>query len=96
MIGIWVVVAEVRFGQAAQRLTDQLGPSPDALDIPRRPSGRIDRAAADTIFTEQRALVEADPDDWRGWYHLAEAYDVAGDRRRAREALRTAIERHTD
>jgi hypothetical protein len=94
LIGVWVVIAEVRFGRAAQRLTDQLGPSPDALDIPRRPSGRVDRAAADAIFAEQRALVQADPSDWRSWYHLAEAYDVAGDRRRAREAMRTAIERH--
>jgi cytochrome c-type biogenesis protein CcmH/NrfG len=78
---------------AAQRLTDELGPS-GALELPRRPSGRVDRDAADAVFTQQRARVEDDPDDWRGWYRLGEAYDVAGDRRRAREALRTAIARH--
>jgi hypothetical protein len=94
LIGLWVVVAELRFGRAAQRLTDEIGPSPDGLEIPRRPSGRVDRTAADEVFARQRAVVAADPEDWRGWYRLAEAYDVAGDRRRAREALRTAIAKH--
>jgi Flp pilus assembly protein TadD len=36
-------------------------------------------------------VVERAPDDWRGWFRLAQAYDLAGDRKRAREALRTAI-----
>lgn len=108
LIGLWVVVAEVRFGRQAQRLTAELsGPAADGLpaadrpdgaggplEIPRRPSGRVDRVAADAIFARQRAEVEADPGDWRGWYRLAEAYDVAGDRRRARAAMRTAIARH--
>lgn len=93
LIGIWVVVVELRFGRQAQRLTAELGPG-GSLDIPRRPSGRVDRDAADLVFARARAVVEQDPGDWRGWYHLAEAYDIAGDRRRAREALRTAIERH--
>ena len=39
-----------------------------------------------------RAEVEAAPDDWRGWYRLAHAYDLAGDRKRARSAMRQAIE----
>jgi hypothetical protein len=93
VIGIWVVAVELRFGHQAQRLTGELGPG-EPLDIPRRPSGRVDRDAADLVFDRQRTVVEQDPQDWRGWYRLAEAYDIAGDRRRAREALRTAIERH--
>ncbi len=93
LVGIWVVVVELRFGRQAQLLTAELGPG-DPLDIPRRPSGRVDRDAADLVFERQRATVEQDPGDWRGWYRLAEAYDIAGDRRRAREAMRTAIERH--
>jgi hypothetical protein len=93
LIGVWVVLVELRFGRQAQKLTDELGPG-DPVDIARRPSGRVDRDAADLVFERQRAAVEQDPADWRGWYRLAEAYDVAGDRRRAREALRTAIERH--
>lgn len=92
LIGVYVVVAELRFGRQAQRLTAELGRSTDALELPRRPSGRVDRDAADAIFAEQRRAVEADPTDWRGWYRLSEAYDAAGDRKRAREALRKAIE----
>jgi Flp pilus assembly protein TadD len=57
------------------------------------PSGRVDRAAADARFAERRAEVEAAPDDWRRWYRLALAYDDAGDRRRARAAMRTAIDK---
>ena len=59
---------------------------------PRRPSGRIERDAADELFATVRAEVEAEPDDWRRWYRLARAYDYAGDRRRARDAMKTALE----
>ena len=38
--------------------------------------------------------VEASPDDWRVWFRLAYAYDIAGDRGRARETMRKAIELH--
>ncbi|MDQ2836541.1 MAG: hypothetical protein M3Y42_17160 [Actinomycetota bacterium] len=94
LIGIWVVVAELRFGLASQRLAERLrgeGISPEPPELPRLASGRPDRAAADAWFERQRVLVEAAPDDWRGWFALAQAYDLAGDRRRGREALRTAI-----
>lgn len=96
LIGIWVVVAEVRFGLASQRLAERLiaeGESASPPEIPRHPSGRPDRRSADAVFERQRAVVEAAPDDWRGWFRLAQAYDLAGDRRRGREALRTAIEK---
>ena len=100
LIGVWVLVAELRFGHRAAQLTAELGeddhPIQAPIDVPRRPSGRVDRRAADGVFERQRSRVEADPGDWRNWYRLAEAYDVAGDRRRAREALRTAIARHDD
>jgi len=94
LLGIYVVVAELRFGLASQRLAERLiagGESAAPPQLPRLPSGRPDRAAADEWFQRQRVVVEADPQDWRGWYRLAQAYDLAGDRRRAREALRTAI-----
>lgn len=94
LIGIWVVVAEVRFGAATERLARALGEEhDDAEPLPRMPSGRVDRAAADARFAERRAEVEAAPDDWRRWYRLALAYDDAGDRRRARAAMRTAIDK---
>ena len=65
---------------------------PTIPTLPRRPSGRVDRDAADAHFEVIRAEVEAAPEDWRGWYRLAHAYDLAGDRKRARSAMRHAIE----
>lgn len=95
LVGLWVVVAEIRFGFATQRLAERLdaeGTPPDE-EPARLPSGRIDRDRADETFERRRVEVEADPADWRGWYRLALAYDDAGDRRRARAAMRTAIDR---
>jgi hypothetical protein len=100
LIGIWVVVAELRFGAASQRLAEQLRHEGGQLalpELPRSASGRPvrnDRTVADEWFGERRADVEAAPEDWRGWFRLAEAYDLSGDRKRAREALRTSIEKH--
>ncbi|MCW2497455.1 hypothetical protein [Jatrophihabitans sp.] len=94
LVGLWVVVAEVRFGFATQRLAavlDEEGVEIDEPELARHPSGRVDRKAADAYFERRRTIVEADPENWRGWYQLAVAYDLAGDRRRAREAMRRAI-----
>jgi Flp pilus assembly protein TadD len=55
-------------------------------------SGRIERDAADALFQTVRAEVEAEPDNWVRWYRLARAYDYAGDRGRARETMRKAVE----
>ncbi len=68
------------------------GGLPDTSDLPRRPSGRVERDAADAWFAQRQAETEAAPDDWRNWYRLAHGYDIAGDRRRAREAMRRAID----
>lgn len=92
LVGGWVVAAELRFGLATQRLARRLDED-DAAPLPRTPAGRVERAAADARFELRRRQLEADPDDWQRWYRLAEAYDDAGDRRRARAAMRTAIER---
>jgi hypothetical protein len=95
LLGVWIVVTTWRSGVRIQQLSRRLdaeGALPDVSDLPRRPSGRVDRDAADGWFDERRAEVEAAPDDWRGWYKLAYAYDVAGDRRRARETMRKAVD----
>ncbi|MGT2424635.1 hypothetical protein [Amnibacterium kyonggiense] len=60
-------------------------------DLPRRASGRVERAAADADFGPWADGAEAAPDDWRAWLRLGIAYDNAGDRRRARAAIRRAI-----
>ena len=95
IIGVWVVWRELQFGSRTAELGKALaevGGLPED-DLPRRPSGRVERSAADARFAERRTEVEAAPDDWGAWFRLAVAYDDAGDRRRARSAMRTAIER---
>jgi hypothetical protein len=89
------LAAELVFTVRADRLGARLaaeGGLPDE-ELPARPSGRIDRAAADAVFPRYRAAVEASPEDWRTWYRLGLAYDASGDRRRARWALRQSIRR---
>ncbi|OSC42393.1 hypothetical protein [Mycobacterium decipiens] len=94
-IGLWAMIATLRAGFAHQRLARLIaedGLELDASALPRRASGRIERAAADALFDTVRTELDSDPDDWRRWYRLARAYDYAGDRRRAREAMKTALE----
>lgn len=93
LIGAHLLVRELLFGLRATRLTRRLGaegPLPGD-DLPRRASGRADRAAADAAFLPYAEAAEAHPDDWRAWLRLGLAYDLAGDRRRARAAVRRAI-----
>lgn len=94
LIGIWVLVTTLRAGFAHQRLAGlarEQGMELDVSALPTRPSGRIERDAADELFTTVKAELEADPDNWVRWYRLARAYDFAGDRGRARETMRTAV-----
>lgn len=95
LLGVWLVYSNLRFGWETEKMARELdadGLLPDASHLPRRPSGRVDRDAADAWFEERRAEVEAAPEDWRGWFRLAYAYDVAGDRGRARGAMKKAIQ----
>jgi tetratricopeptide (TPR) repeat protein len=95
LIGVWVMVSTLRAGLAHQRLARIIHDEGLELDIgalPRMPSGRIRREAADALFQSVREEVEREPDNWRHWYRLARAYDYAGDRARARETMRKAVE----
>ena len=94
LIGAWALVATLRAGFAHQRLVRLARAQDmdlDVSDLPRRPSGRIERDAADALFATVKAELDADPDNWVRWYRLARAYDYAGDRSRARETMRTAV-----
>lgn len=94
VVGAWAMVATLRAGIAHQRLgrmAREQGMELDVSDLPRMPSGRIKRDAADALFAEVKVEVEEHPDDWRRWYRLARAYDYAGDRTRARETMKTAM-----
>lgn len=96
LLGVALVVREIQFGRECSRLAGELdrenGLPVD--DLPRRPSGRVDRAAADGRFAKMREDAEAHPDRWQSWFRLSLAYDAAGDRSRARAAARHAIELH--
>jgi hypothetical protein len=92
LLVVGLVGREFLLAATVQRMADDLA-ARDRLpvdDLPRSPGGRIDREAADAAFGPYRDAVDADPQSWEAWYHLAFAYDAARDRKRPREALRKA------
>jgi len=96
LLGLLLVGRELQFGRQCARLADDLADEGGLPvdDLPRRPSGRVDRTAADEQFARMRAETESDPDRWQSWFRLSLAYDAAGDRSRARAAARHAIDLH--
>ncbi|MFJ4650110.1 hypothetical protein ACIP5Y_02430 [Nocardia sp. NPDC088792] len=95
LVGVWVVYSSVRAAFAHQHLARRAHDEDcelDVSDLPRRASGRIERAAADQLFEQVKTEWEADPDNWRTSYRVARAYDYAGDRSRAREIMRRAVD----
>ncbi len=96
VVGLWAVLRELRFGRSTEAMARELearGELP-VDDLPRSPAGRIDRTAADAWFEGFRREVDERPSSWEAWYRLALGYDAAGDRRRARAAMRRAAELH--
>ncbi|HEY1440732.1 MAG TPA: hypothetical protein VGF65_07820, partial [Mycobacterium sp.] len=66
VIGLWAMIATLRAGFAHQKLARLIakdGMELDTSTLPRRPSGRIERDAADALFATVRTEVEGDPDD---------------------------------
>lgn len=93
LLGLWALGRELWFGWRADRLArtlEQEGGIPEE-QVELRPSGRVVRQDADALFPSYREAVEQAPDDWRAWFRLSVVYDAAGDRKRARDAVRTAI-----
>jgi hypothetical protein len=97
VVGIAIVVQELRFGRSAQRLGERLADEEGEIEPLEpaaergRPRNRRDFATADAAFAQRRAEVEAAPDSWRAWYRLGAAYGDAGDVARGRRAVRRAI-----
>lgn len=94
-IGVWIVVQTLRSGIEHQRMSAAVAEAGRDLKVdhlPRRPSGRIEREAADELFAQVKQEWEADPSDWMSTYRIARAYDYAGDRGRARQMMRRASE----
>ncbi|MDJ0317730.1 MULTISPECIES: hypothetical protein [Arthrobacter] len=93
LVAGWALISEVRFGAKTEQMAKILeaeGGLPED-NLPRTPGGRIVRGAADEEFEKYKLEAEAEPEDWRSWFRLSCAYDAAGDRKRARKAMRDAI-----
>ena len=93
-VGVWFLWHAISFGLRTERLgriLDAEGGLPEDT-VERSPAGRPNRAQADEQFARFKAEAEAAPEDWRVWYRLAYAYDVAGDRARARRTMKKAID----
>ena len=82
LVGVAIIVKEVAFGRATERLAALLGSDPGAPSV---------EASPDEAFAVRQAQVEAAPDDWQGWYRLAIAYGDARDTARGRRTMRKAI-----
>lgn len=92
-VGAWVLVREISFGWHTEKLGRILD-SEDGLpedSVERSPGGRADKAQADEQFKRYAAETETNPEDWRSWFRLSIAYDIASDRPRARKTMRRAI-----
>ncbi|MEY4980724.1 MAG: hypothetical protein RL174_62 [Actinomycetota bacterium] len=90
---IFSLVREFKFGIAIEKLGSVLEAENDwpKFNFELRPSGRPTKESARTEFEVYKAKTEADPSNWRIWFALGLTYDAAGDRARARSAMREAI-----
>ena len=93
LLGAWALAAELLFGIRTQKLVSRLDAAGELPvdSLPKRTSGRPERAAADAEFPHYKAAVVADPGSWQAWFRLGLSYDASGDRARARRSIRRAI-----
>lgn len=92
-VAIWGIIRELSFGLRIEKLAKQLqseGKWPE-FGFEVRPSGRAVKSSVQENFEPYREQAEKYPDDWRSWFTLGLVYDAAGDRPRARAAMRRAI-----
>ncbi|SJM48639.1 hypothetical protein FM112_00630 [Gulosibacter sp. 10] len=94
VVGIVFIWKDVRFARRGDRLLRALAEAGELPEdtLPKRPSGRPVREAADADFERWKQEVEAAPEDYRAWARLALAYRASGDTARARRAMRQALE----
>lgn len=92
-VGIWSIIRELKFGLQVEALANQVRDENvwPRFELELRPSGRPIRSSAEKNFAEYAEAAEKSPDDWHSWFNVSLAYDAAGDSRRARAAMRTAI-----
>jgi tetratricopeptide (TPR) repeat protein len=93
VVAAWGIFLELRFGLRIEKLGEILKRENawPRFEFELRPSGRPTRESAEAIFGKYQKLVENDESNWKVWFALGLAYDAAGDRARARKAMRSAI-----
>ncbi len=93
LFGAVFVARDLLFAMQGNRLLQQLAEAHELPEdnLPKRPSGRVVREAADADFERWKNEVEATPQAWAAWARLSLAYRAAGDSHRARAAMRQAI-----
>lgn len=79
LIGAWILWREMRFGYRMQFVAHEWQ--------------KLGIDPSDLTYEDCLPRVEAAPDDWQPWFELGLAYEKAGDRRRARAAMREAEQR---
>lgn len=92
-IALWGIVMELRFGMRIEKLGKvlQIENAWPRFEFELRPSGRPTKDSAQLVFQKFSDQVRQDENNWRNWFALGLAYDAAGDRPRARKAMRMAI-----
>lgn len=93
LLVVGLIAREWIFAARVQKLADDLAARGELAvdDLPRSPGGRIDKEAAIAHFDLAKAQVQADEHSAAAWYRLAFSYEAAGDKKRARAALRQAV-----
>ena len=93
ILAIWLTFMEFRFAVQLEKLTDKISADGNfpQLTFEYRPIGRATKASAAIVFEEYAKKVAADEGNYLNWFALGLAYDAAGDRRRARAAMRRAL-----
>jgi tetratricopeptide (TPR) repeat protein len=93
LLALWGIFMELRFGIRVEKLGKQLQNQNawPRFDFKLRASGRPTKASAEAVFDQYRISAQQQPENWKAWFALGLAYDAAGDRARARKAMREAI-----
>jgi tetratricopeptide (TPR) repeat protein len=93
IFALWLTIREFIFGIQVERLASQIEAAGNwpHFDFELRPSGRPTRESADRVFASFAKAAEQNPTDSTAWFSLGLAYDAAGDRSRARAAMRKAL-----
>ena len=93
-VGAWWLFHEWRLGFTTQRMASQLdreGRLP-IHDGETDAAGRLTEDVAQAVFEVARRQVDASPDDWSTWFHVAHAYDANRDRKMSRSSMRHAAD----